>query len=253
MRLIKNIIFFSTFFQLIICNANATSYSDLSPADQTKVRNSKLVTIPVHLENNLLKGEIFKYLPSMTPVMLASVFFDYNQQYLFLPGMTSTHVLEWSGTRAWVRHRLNPMAFISKAPPKLFQNWFFDLGAYSYDLNEDVQYKDGTYTISWSMPQEARVLGSEEKGLIRFEPFDIGTLITYQNATEPFMYETLFNSPHPDVMIRKIQKFLCRTAQSYYERTVSLFVKRTQEVIDQGEIRDKIQHLMAVLNGDKAQ
>lgn len=253
MGVVRGFLIFFGCLQFGIPIVNAASFSDLTPVDQARVISSDLVVLPVYLENNLLKGDVFKYVPLVASVIFASVFFDYDEQYRFLPGMTSTQVMEWSGTRALVRQRINPIGFISDQQPESFQNWFFDLGAYSYDLDEVVVREGEIYTIAWSIPPERRVLNSEEKGQIRMEPFGTGTLISYQNATEPFLYETLFRSSEPDPIAQGIQELLCQSAQSYYERTVYFFVKRTQELIEKSEIGPKVQHLLAVLDGDKAQ
>lgn len=233
--------------------AYATAYSDLSPNNQEKVRNAELVVLPVLLENDLLTGEVFKYMPSVQPEAAAAVFFDYDQQYLFLPGMTSTRVLEWNGTKALVRHRINPIAFISTADPVTFQNWFFNLGAYSYDLDEEIHHQDETYTTTWAIPENRRVLGSEERGQIQFERMGTGTLISYENSTRPFMYDYFLKCAEGNLVGRKINKFLCSTAESYYERTVKFFEKRTMDLIQTGEIQQKIQHLNSMLTSFEIQ
>jgi hypothetical protein len=229
-------------------SAWAISFSDLSPALKVQLQRQKTVVIPVTLEDHLLKGAVFRWVPKRSPVELAAIFFDYDKQYLFLPGMTSTRVIEWKGAQARVRHRMNPMAFIIDQPPAYFHSSFFDFTAFSYDLYERVEQRDGAYLISWEMPPEARAHRSQEKGSILFESVGGGTLISYQNETEPFFYEALFGSQNISPVGQSMQAFFRQTAQQYYEKTIRYFLWYSDSLFKrEGYVWKRVNRMLEVL------
>ena len=120
---------------------------------------------------------------------------------------------------------------------------------YSYQLDEEVFVIPGEpgpgYSIRWTIPLETQVLGARENGEIRFTPMGTGTLITYNNATEPFGYNHL-KALLPSQFLRRIYHGLGGIASDYYQRTVNGFLKVANE-LSPHEIQADIAEMRALL------
>ncbi len=245
------------------------SFFNLNSDQKQDLLQFKRVVLPVRIEDNLAKGEVFQYIPSIDPVQLAALFFDYNNQYLFLRGMTSTIVQEWNGisenhewegVRALVSQHINPLGFLlPNAPLQNFQNCFFDATAFRYNLVEDLVYNsdDESYLIQWSEPMQDRKKhsNSNETGKIRFEPFNNGTLISYSNATKPPLFGLKPKGPDLNIITDGIEDYICNTAEAYYRDTIKFFMIQfyKEKNKDNGiSIQEKIDHMLGALNNDKA-
>ena len=153
------------------------------------------VASEVVINDDLLWGSVFRYEPSMPPEELAAIFHNYNGQCRYVPGMPVTQVINQTGKLHRVFHRINPVTFFADGAQKSWPEWLYNAMCYSYQLDEEV-FSTPTdtgpgYAIRWTIPLETQVMGARENGEIMFTKMGEGTLMSYNNATEPFGYKRL--------------------------------------------------------------
>ena len=231
---------FCTFVLFATTSVQANSFSDLNPEQQAKIRYGELVTIPVSVQGDLFRGTFFQYLKGISPIQPASVWVDYNNQFKFVPGMTYTRVLKWHGKKALVTHHINGAVFLSPELQRATPTAISEAFAYTYDLDEEVFLDSGSYTIRWNIPKNKRTLGSDEQGWIEFSPFEEGSLITYENATTPPLFEIFKYLPF-------ILDEMALVPQQYYHDTLTYLIERLNHVIQSGEIEAEMINLNEVL------
>lgn len=187
------------------------------------------VVLPDVVVDKVQSASVLKFIPNDQPKQVAermsALFWDMNNQSAFVPGMTSTEVTQWGGKQAIVLHYISPLTFFGDLAQRLLPRSIYHSTAYSYSLLYEV-YKEGDeYHVSWAIPQELSSAGEHENGDIRFTPMAGGTLITYNNATEPFMFEQAQEVLAPRIMSR-INETASRMGGDYFLRTVQNFVDR---------------------------
>ncbi len=207
-------------------------FEKLSSKQQNAILRGDTVCVPVSITDRLLWGSVFRYVPDVKPEELSKIFEDYDGQSRFVPGMTETRTLAKEGDLALVYHRINPITFVDDESQELLPAWIYAALTYSYKLDEELRKfntpKGKGYSIRWAIPQEKSEPRARENGEIRFTPMKSGTLITYNNATEPFGYD-LLSSVLPASVFNSCYNSLGELAQDYYCRTVdNLVVLRNQ-------------------------
>ncbi len=203
-------------------------FDDLEEDRRAEVRRGTTHATPVTIRDDLLWGSVFRFVRDVAPVALAAVFHDYDGQVRFVPGMTETRVVGWAGKCARVYHRINPLTFVAPAAQRRWPAAIYGALTYAYFLDEEVfpvAAEEGEgYAIRWTIPVDTQVLGARENGEIQFTPFSGGTLVTYNNATEPFGYRAL-RAWLPDRFVERGYGALGELARDYYRRTVDGFVE----------------------------
>jgi hypothetical protein len=222
-------------------------FEGLSQLDQEAVMRGETIASKVVINDDMLWGSIFRYEASMSPEALASIFHDYDGQYRFVPGMPETRVLHRTGKLHRVFHRINPITFFSHGAQTSWPSWLYKALCYSYQLDEEVfstPTADGPgYAIRWTIPLETQVLGARENGEIMFTQMGVGTLISYNNATEPFGYNVL-KAILPKGLLHRLYISLGNTACDYYKRTVEGFLDIAQEM-NADDIQSDIDKMLA--------
>ena len=225
-------------------------FEELSKAEQQSILCGETIASEVIISDDLLWGSVFSYEPSMSPESLAAIFHNYDGQFRYVPGMPETRVLRRSGKLHRVFHRINPVTFFSHKAQTLWPSWLYNALCYSYQLDEEVfstPTADGPgYTIRWTIPQEKQVLGARENGEIMFTPLGEGTLLSYNNATEPFGYQAL-KSLVPRKLLTKLYLSMGRFASDYYKRTVDGFLTSSKS-LEQTEIDADLERMLSQPN-----
>ena len=217
-------------------------FENLSSADQDAIRGGETVASKVIINDDLLWGSVFRYEPSMQPEELAAIFHNYNGQCRYVPGMPVTQVVNQTGKLHRVFHKINPITFFSHGAQTSWPSWLYNALCYSYQLDEEVfatptQQGPG-YAIRWTIPLETQVMGARENGEIMFTKMGDGTLMSYNNATEPFGYKNL-KALLPEGMLRKLYLWMGTIACDYYKRTVDGFLQVSKS-LSREEIRQDI-------------
>jgi hypothetical protein len=204
-----------------------TRFEQLNNHEQADILAGKTLLSPVTIKDDLLWGSVFRFEPTMTPESLAAVFGDYDGQYRYVPGMPLTRTVNRQGKLSRVFHKINPVTFFADGAQRTWPRWLYDRMTYSYELDEEVfstpTAEGPGYAIRWTIPLETQVLGAREHGEIMFTVQDEGTLITYNNATEPFGYQNL-QKVVPEEWLERAYQALGSLAQDYYRRTVEGFI-----------------------------
>lgn len=196
---------------------------DLDEEQKAELRSGATVKTAVVIRDGMLWGSIFRFEPAMDPRRLAALFYDFAGQCRFVPGMPITRVVQRSGKRSRVYHRINPIVFLWPRADRWQSSSWFRAGTYAYELDEEVFEEAGGHAIRWTIPLEKQVLGGRENGEILFTPHEGGALITYNNATAPFGY-TQLKFLLPGRLLRWLYRSLGSIAQDYYRRTVDGFL-----------------------------
>ena len=201
-----------------------TRFHQLEESDQKKVLDGETVVSPVTIKDDLLTGSVFRYVPRVTPKTLAGVFSNYDGHQRFVPGMPETRVLHQHDDVSRVFHRINPVTFIAPNAQKNWPGWIYNNMTYSYEVDEQVyRQDDDSLSVRWTIPEEKRTMGARENGEITFTRMGQGTLISYNNATEPFGYHSL-KQLLPEQTLQNGYGKLGSIAADYYRRTVDGFV-----------------------------
>lgn len=207
---------------------NFRRFHQLSESSQTTILRGDTLCGPIIISDRLLWGSVYRYVPNVEPKALCDIFADYDGQSRFVPGMTVTKTIKRNKSLSLVDHCINPITFIDDAAQTTWPKWLYGLLTYSYKLDEEVrtiQTEHGTgYAIRWSIPQEKWKPQARENGEIMFTPLNAGTLITYNNATEPYGYD-LVKSILPTSTFDSTYRSLGDLAKDYYRRTVDNLVK----------------------------
>ena len=202
-------------------------FERLPEVEQKAIMRGETVASEVVINDDMLWGSVFRYEASMKPEALAAVFHDYDGQYRFVPGMPETRVVNRTGKLHRVFHRINPITFLSHGAQTSWPAWLYNALCYSYQLDEEVfstPTDDGPgYAIRWTIPLETQVMGARENGEIMFTRMGEGTLMSYNNATEPFGYKTL-KAIFPEGLLTKLYVGMGNIASDYYKRTVEGFL-----------------------------
>ena len=221
----------------------------LSEMDRQTVARGETLVSRVMIADNLLWGSVFRYEALLSPEALAAVFSDYAGQWRYVPGMPVTKVSRQRGKLHRVFHRSNPVTFIAPQAQSRWPAWLYNRLPYSYELDEEVFPQSSNsglgYSIRWTIPLETQVLGARENGEICFTPMQGGTLITYNNATEPFGYRKL-QGMMPRRLLTRVYRSLGGIASDYYQRTVNNFVDVMSTLAEQ-EIQTEIMRLRGAL------
>lgn len=229
-----------------IVGADFRSFERLSEEDQQALWRGETVTSGVVVNDDMLWGSVFRYVPTMSPAALASVFHDYDGQYRYVPGMPETRVVEQTGKLHRVFHRISAVTFVYDRAQQTWPAWLYNAFSYTYELDEEVFRSDTSegpgYAIRWTIPLETQILGGRENGEIRFTHMGDGTLVSYNNATEPFGYKTL-KSWLPGRVVDGLCRYMGALANDYYERTVVRFID-VAEGLDEDEITANIQRML---------
>ena len=208
-------------------------FDGLSKLEQDAIMRGDTVASEVMINDDMLWGSVFRYEPSMKPEALAAIFHDYDGQYRFVPGMPETRVVNRTGKLHRVFHRINPITFFSHGAQTSWPAWLYNALCYSYQLDEEVfstpTAEGPGYAIRWTIPLETQVLGARENGEIMFTRMGEGTLMSYNNATEPFGYKAL-QSIFPQSILSKLYISLGNVACDYYKRTVEGFLATAQSM-----------------------
>lgn len=224
-------------------------FADVTADEQRRIAAGETVASPVAIRDDLLWGSVLRFVDGVRPEALAAIFADYDGQYRYVPGMPVTRVLARRGALCRVHHRINPLTFVL---PRAQQSWpsaIYDRLTYAYQLDEQVfpVTDDGApgYAIRWTIPLETQVLGARENGEIMFTEKDRGTLVTYNNATEPFAYEQL-QRLMPERLLRRFYLAAGRLARDYYIRTVEGFIE-VATTLPEADIEHDIERMRASL------
>jgi hypothetical protein len=162
----------------------------LASRDLSELQSGETILDPTILHENLLWGSVFRLVHSLSPESLAAICADYNHHCRFVPGIPITRVLRRNGSMSRFLHRINPLIFLIENVAQILPRWLYELLTYSYQLDEQVSIvpgKDAAFAIRWTIPLETQVLGARENGQILFSSAPGGTLISYNNVTEPFL------------------------------------------------------------------
>ena len=221
-------------------------FERLSKSDQEAILRGETVASEVVINDDLLWGSVFRYEPSMSPEELAAIFHNYNGQYRYVPGMPVTEVVHQKGKLHRVFHRINPVTFFSHGAQTSWPAWLYNAMCYSYQLDEEVfstPTDDGPgYAIRWTIPLETQVMGARENGEIMFTKMGSGTLMSYNNATEPFGYKNL-KKLLPSSALTKLYLWMGTIASDYYKRTVEGFLDVSKS-LSADEIRQDVARML---------
>jgi hypothetical protein len=190
--------------------------NELTRIDLSELQSGDTILHPTILHENLLWGSVFRLVHGVSPESLAAIFADYDHHCRFVPGMPITRVLRRDGSMSRVLHRINPLIFLIENVAQILPRWLYEFLTYSYQLDEQVSIvpgKDAAFAIRWTIPLETQVLGARENGQILLSSAPGGTLISYNNATEPFL-------GHLAREFEALNALLMPLADSYYVRTV---------------------------------
>lgn len=186
---------FSTLMILIPFTSYATNFSELSPSQQGTILEGKSVVVVNEPRGEELGGTAFHYLKGVTPEAAAAVYYNYEAQASYLPGVTESKVLHGENTNnSAIQYKFNPSSIFMTLPQALIPSWLYHWGSIvEYVLEEQVSYdaKQG-YTFKWAsvcydeycqknvFPTVSPILS----GTAHFQAFQgDGTLITYQNVS----------------------------------------------------------------------
>ena len=219
----------------------------LPEAEQHAIMQGETVASEVVINDDMLWGSVFRYEPSMKPEALASVFHDYDGQYRYVPGMPETRVVNKTGKLHRVFHRINPITFLSHGAQTSWPGWLYNAMCYSYQLDEEVfstPTEEGPgYAIRWTIPLETQVMGARENGEIMFTRMGEGTLMSYNNATEPFGYKSM-KAIMPHGFLEKMYISMGNVASDYYKRTVEGFLD-VAKGLSEDEIKEDIDRMLS--------
>ncbi|MCP4871137.1 MAG: hypothetical protein GY898_20710 [Proteobacteria bacterium] len=191
----------------------------LTDEQRAALHRGETVKTDVVIRDGLLWGSIFRFDPNGRPRQLAGMFYDFEGQARYVPGMPVVRVVTRAGKRSRVFHRINPIVFLWPGADRFQSSWWFRAGMYSYELDEEVFEEPGGHSIRWTIPLAKQVLGGRENGEIMFTEHEGGALITYNNATAPFGYAQL-KWLLPKRLLAWLYRSLGGIAQDYYRRTV---------------------------------
>src|SRR4051812_43596347 len=101
-------------------NVFALSFSDLSSGDQEKVKQGTAVSLAELQGDAKIRDTSFQYIVGANPEEAAAVYFDFESQQNYLPGLTYSHVVKHDKTGTdKIMYGLNPSIFFSSLPEKL--------------------------------------------------------------------------------------------------------------------------------------
>lgn len=231
---------------------NSFLHSECLTADEWyALINGATVVRPVQHYEDLFWGAVFRFVPDASPHDLAAVWADYNGHKRFVPGMTHTKVLSRNGSVSRVSHFINPLIFLfnEESLTSLLPRWLFEALTFEYELDEQV-YNEASrvsgkgsgdaFGIRWTIPVDTQwTMGSRENGEIYFSPAPQGgTIISYNNATEPFHVARLMRAVLPRRLYDLGIYPVCALAGNYYARTVDGLVTLFTSRLTQDEIQN---------------
>ena len=220
-------------------------FESLPNDQQALIMRGETVASEVVINDDLLWGSVFRYEASMPPEELAAIFHNYGGQCRYVPGMPVTEVVNQTGKLHRVYHRINPVTFFAHGAQSSWPSWLYNALCYSYQLDEEV-FATPTeagpgYAIRWTIPLETQVMGARENGEIMFTRMGEGTLMSYNNATEPFGYKKM-KALLPEGLLSKTYIWMGTIASDYYKRTVEGFLEVSKSLS-----RDEIQRDVAIM------